>query len=324
MTEDQHALLDQLVAALSADPRIRSAWLSGSLAKGAGDAWSDIDLTVVVDEPDLAACLRDCAAGALALPATVFSQLVHGRIFSGVTPAWSRFDLAFLTPAEFARQDDAGLRRLLGETAAPPPRPAGPDHDAVARVSRLIFEFLRVLGLSPVCIGRQEWLVAQQGVELLRGMLVELLLEQNGVPRAARGAKRLNGFLGDGQRAELEAQRSVPGKTEKGRRYAGIDPGRHAHAQGVEQAGQHREFAQEARQRRQARDEQGARHKAQAQKSGGSGEGATNQQLFLIIQVEAFGWQQLGVEERCFIVLIRLALFLSGAPAVNHIRNQEQ
>lgn len=205
MTEDQHALLDQLVAALAADPRIRSAWLSGSLAKGAGDAWSDIDLTVVVDEPDLAACLRDCAAGALALPATVFSQLVHGRIFSGVTPGWSRFDLAFLTPAEFARQDGAGLRRLLGETAAPPPRPAGPDHDAVARVSRLIFEFLRVLGLSPVCIGRQEWLVAQQGVELLRGMLVELLLEQNGVPRAARGAKRLNGFLGDGQRAELEA-----------------------------------------------------------------------------------------------------------------------
>ena len=205
MTEDQHALLDQLVAALAADPRIRSAWLSGSLAKGAGDAWSDIDLTVVVDEPDLAACLRDCAAGALALPATVFSQLVHGRIFSGVTPAWSRFDLAFLTPAEFARQDDAGLRRLLGETAAPPPRPAGPDHDAVARVSRLIFEFLRVLGLSPVCIGRQEWLVAQQGVELLRGMLVELLLEQNGVPRAARGAKRLNAFLSLDQRAALEA-----------------------------------------------------------------------------------------------------------------------
>ena len=204
MTEDQHALLDQLVAALAADPRIRSAWLSGSLAKGAGDAWSDIDLTVV-DEPDLAACLRDCAAGALALPATVFSQLVHGRIFSGVTPGWDRFDLAFLTPAEFTGQDGAGLRRLLGETAAPPPRPAGPDHDAAARVSRLVHEFLRVLGLSPVCIGRQEWLVAQQGVELLRGMLVELLLEQNGVPRAARGAKRLNGFLGDGQRAELEA-----------------------------------------------------------------------------------------------------------------------
>ena len=205
MTDDQQALLDHLVAALAADPRVRSAWLSGSLARGAGDAWSDVDVTVVVDEPDLAACLRDCAAGALALPVTVFSHLVHGRIFSGVTPGWDRFDLAFLTPAEFTGQDGAGLRRLLGETAAPPPRPAGPDRDAAARVTRLIFEFLRVLGLSPVCLGRQEWLVGQQGVELLRGMLVDLLLEENDVPRAARGAKRLNGFLGDGRRAELEA-----------------------------------------------------------------------------------------------------------------------
>ena len=55
MTDDQQALLDHLVAALAADPRVRSVWLSGSFARGAGDAWSDVDVTVVVDEPDLAA-----------------------------------------------------------------------------------------------------------------------------------------------------------------------------------------------------------------------------------------------------------------------------
>lgn len=205
MTKDQQTLLDQLLAALAADGRVRSAWLSGSLGKGAGDAWSDVDLTLVADEADIAACLRDCAAGTIALPATVFSQLVHGRIFSGVTPAWTRFDLAFLTPAEFARQDGAGLVHLSGESDAPPPRAAGPDPDAAGRILRLVCEFLRVLGLSPVCLGRQEWLVGQQGVELLRGMLVELMLEENGVPRSARGAKRLNGFLSAEQRAALEA-----------------------------------------------------------------------------------------------------------------------
>lgn len=205
MTEDQQALLDQLIAAFAADPRVRSGWLSGSFGKGAGDAWSDVDLTLVADLPDIATCLRDCADGAAALPATVFSHLVYGRIFSGITPAWTRFDLAFLTPDEFARQGGAGLVRVFGDGDAAPPRPADSDPDAASRVSRLIHEFLRVLGLSPVCIGREEWLVGQQGVELLRGMLVEVMLETNGVARSARGAKRLNGFLRADQRAALEA-----------------------------------------------------------------------------------------------------------------------
>lgn len=206
MTDDQQALLDQLTAALAADPRVRSAWLSGSFGKGQSDAWSDIDLTVVVDPADLASCLRDCADGSIALPVTVFSHLVHGRVFSGVTPAWGRFDLAFLTPVEFAAQDGATLAPLLGDPAArPAPRTTDADADRADRLQRLICEFLRVLGLSPVCIGREEWLVGQQGLELLRGMLVELMLEANDVPRSARGAKRLNGFLRPEQRAALES-----------------------------------------------------------------------------------------------------------------------
>lgn len=207
MTEAQQALLDQIAAVLARDPRIVSAWLSGSFGKGAGDAWSDVDVTVVVAaESDLPAALRHYASELSPLPATVFSQLVHGRIFSGVTPAWERFDLAFLTPAEFAGQDGGGLSLLLGDPATrPPPRAPGADQGAAARIERLVCEFLRVLGLAPVSIGREEWLVGQQGVELLRGMLVELTLEANGVPRSARGAKRLNAFLSEDQRAELEA-----------------------------------------------------------------------------------------------------------------------
>lgn len=206
MTEDQQALLAQLTEALARDNRVRSAWLSGSFGKGAGDAWSDVDVSVVVDEADIAGCLNDCRTGALALPATVFSHIVHGRIFSGVTAAWSRFDLTFLTPAELAFQDGGGLAPLLGDPAShPPSRPPGPDADAGPRIERLVREFLRVLGLAPVGFGRGEWIVGQQGVGLLRGMLVDLMLEANGVPRSARGAKRLNGFLSEDQRAELEA-----------------------------------------------------------------------------------------------------------------------
>ena len=117
MTEAQAKLIDDLVAVLAADPRVRSAWLSGSLGRGAGDPWSDVDLVVEVDEADLAPCLADVMAG------------------------------------------------------------------------------------------RQEWLLGQQGVGLLRQMLVDLMLEENGLgaPGARGGARRLNPFLDPDQRKLLEA-----------------------------------------------------------------------------------------------------------------------
>jgi predicted nucleotidyltransferase len=206
MTDDQQALLDQLTTALGADPRVRSVWLSGSLGRGQGDAWSDVDLAVVVEEPDLPACLADYQGAAPDLPELVLSKLVHGRLVTAITPDWRRFDLAFMTPAELARQDGASLRPVLGETAAPPPpHPPATDSAAGGRVGEMIAEFIRVLGLAPVVIGRGEWLVAQEGHELLRKMLVDLMLEENGVLRSARGAKRLNSYLSAEQRAELEA-----------------------------------------------------------------------------------------------------------------------
>lgn len=203
MTPQQQAILDQITAALAADARVRSAWLSGSLARGGGDRWSDVDVTVVAD--DLASVIAAFRAPRPGLPPAVFSQLVHGRILSAVTPEWERFDLAFLTPAEFAGQDGTGLVRLLGEGDRPPPRPAAADSGQPGRVLATIHEFIRVLGLLPVAIGRQEWIVAQQGCELLRRMTLDLMLEANGVPPGARRAKRLNAYLTAAQQTALEA-----------------------------------------------------------------------------------------------------------------------
>lgn len=205
MTRQQQAILDQLVAALAVDPRVRSAWLSGSLARDGGDRWSDVDVTAVVEQSDLPAAIAAYRSPRPDLPDQVFSQLVHGRIVSTITHDWERFDLTFLTLAEFAVQDGAGLRRLLGEGDPPPPRPPAADTGAAARVTAIIYEFVRVLGLLPVAVGREEWLVAQQGFELLRKMTVDLILEANGVPPGARGAKRLNAYLTAGQQAALEA-----------------------------------------------------------------------------------------------------------------------
>lgn len=204
MTADQQAILDQLTATLAADRRVRSLWLSGSLGRGAGDAWSDVDLMAVAEASDLPALIADVRRARPDMPPQVFSQLVHGRIVSAITPAWARFDIAFLTPAEFAAQDGASLRRMAGNLdAAPAPRASGGGDPA--RISAIIHEFIRVLGLLPVAVGRREWLVAQQGFDLLRTLTIDLFLEENRVAPGSRGAKSLNPFLSADQRAALEA-----------------------------------------------------------------------------------------------------------------------
>lgn len=45
---ERDRLLERIVAVLAADERVVAAWLGGSLGRGRGDAWSDLDLWVVV------------------------------------------------------------------------------------------------------------------------------------------------------------------------------------------------------------------------------------------------------------------------------------
>lgn len=207
MTEAQAALADLVAAALDADRRIRSVWLYGSLGRDTGDAWSDVDLVAEVDEADRAGCLADYRRGQPGMPPMVLVMALHGRILAATTPDWERFDISFLSAAELAALDGGALKPLRGDPALhPAPHVATPDGRAGERVGALATEFLRVLGLLPVAVGRGEWLAAQQGNELMRRMLIDLMVEENGVPPWARGgAKKLNHLLTSEQRNHLEA-----------------------------------------------------------------------------------------------------------------------
>lgn len=206
MTPAQDELLRQLTHALGQDPRVQALWLSGSLGKGEGDAWSDIDIVARVDAADVAACVADYKLPRPGLPPAVLAFDVYGVVVSSITAGWARFDIHFATPDQIARMDASGWRPLTGEAAPLPlPPPAANDPGAAPRIAALVTEFLRVLGLLPVAVGRQEWIASQQGFDLLRRMLIDLMLEENGHGRTARGAKRLNGFLTAEQRELLEA-----------------------------------------------------------------------------------------------------------------------
>jgi hypothetical protein len=169
-------LYERIAEALA--PHVRALRLgTGSLTRGTADPYSDLDLVAEVDDPgsfDAVEALR------AATPTVLLRAMPFGAI--AITPDWLRVDLAVVRP---------------GEDGGPPEAPAT-DVDALAE------EFLRVLGLLPVVVGRGEWIVASDGAWLLRAFLVRLMLAENG-ERALTGAKRLNEKLTAEQRELVEA-----------------------------------------------------------------------------------------------------------------------
>ena len=169
----------------------------GSFARGTSDQFSDVDLCVVVDETDIAAFCDDWPDLCDSIAPTVFRrQLGDHPVFNHITPDWLRFDVLVASPEALLSRtrttvsplyDPQGLSSRLAEPN--PPNPPNPE-----RISAVTVEFLRVLGLLPVVIGREEFVVGQSGVSLLRSMLIDLMLEDVAVEDRG-GSLHLNKLL---------------------------------------------------------------------------------------------------------------------------------
>lgn len=197
----------QLLAVLRADERVSGVWAIGSLARGEADRWSDIDLLVAVHTERFAALAEDWQSFLDGITPTVFAQRLgaDGKpTITAITQEWHRFDITLASDTD---------QRPHGYVAKPLFIRAGASipftfiTTAVQvdnkRLATLINHFLRVLGLLPVIIGREEWIVGLSPVGILRDALIDLYLLENGVVRG--GAKRLNSLLTDEQRQTLEA-----------------------------------------------------------------------------------------------------------------------
>ena len=68
---------------------------AGSLGKGGGDAFSDVDLLVLAQDGKLGE-LASCVVAGLAQIAkpVLVNQLFGGRVISVVTDEWERFDIS--------------------------------------------------------------------------------------------------------------------------------------------------------------------------------------------------------------------------------------
>ncbi len=205
---DQQQLVTALVDRLRSDPDLCALFLAGSLGRGDGDRWSDVDLVAVVevDEQDgFAARWRVLLDG---IAPVVFWWTPRGikSLISAVTEDWLRCDLFMVPPGGLGPRAKSNVAALIDPSGIlatlPDERPPGAPNPK--RILGLIDEFLRVLGLLPVALGRGEHVVAARGAGMLRDMLIDLMLEDAALPEA-HGALHLGKLLPPEDMATLAA-----------------------------------------------------------------------------------------------------------------------
>lgn len=123
-----------------------------------------------------------------------------------ITPDWLHVDLFFHSLADFDRHEYDGVRVLFDRASLFPdgdqPREGGRPGTPYWPEGAVNL-FIYFLGNLVTVLGRDERVVANQGVGALRDLLIVLMLAERGVHRTG-GAKRLNAYLSPEQRLCLE------------------------------------------------------------------------------------------------------------------------
>ena len=177
---NQQDIVAAVKATFADDEAVRGLFLSGSFGRGTADEWSDVDLLAVVGKADqrgVADRFRTALNGLA--PIVYWNELDRGGfLVNAVTEDWLRCDLNMAEPGELGQKarnaiipliDRDGIFNSLPDTL--PPRSPSPQS-----LRYQINEFIRVLGLTPVAMGREEYLTAVVGHGLLRGLLTDLFM----------------------------------------------------------------------------------------------------------------------------------------------------
>ncbi|CTQ50994.1 nucleotidyltransferase domain-containing protein [Jannaschia donghaensis] len=201
---------DKTIATIVAATRdvlgLRALFLSGSYGMGTQDAFSDIDFLLVAEEgaSDATADLWRKAVARTGEIVLWWDRTNVPVLINAITADWTRTDVVMLKPDQMRGQSRARLKPLfdhdgLYDTLPErlPPAAANP-----TGFRRQVEEFIRILGLLPLAAGRGEYINGVLGVFHLRNLLVDLMIEETGVPDRG-GVLSLNRLLTPEQRAEL-------------------------------------------------------------------------------------------------------------------------
>ena len=211
----QRAFIRRASEVLTADDRILAAYLIGGFGVGEADAWSDVDLQLIVAD-DVVDDLRTTwteLAGQLAPLAQVspFPFAIGGVC---ITNDWLHFDIVFHPRSSVDNTNLDGMSPLFDKVGLlPEGSQSNPDRrEAVFFPEAAVEMFLYMLGNMVAVVGRNEPIPATNGVIMVRDIaLVGLFLAEQGrrttrehnVGNPFPFTKRLRGYLSDEQNALL-------------------------------------------------------------------------------------------------------------------------
>lgn len=200
--------IDVISAALQGVPSVRALFLGGSYGAGIEDAYSDIDFVAVSSDgpsDSFSTHWRD-AVGRVGEIVLWWDRQGKPALINAVTVDWLRLDVVIVTPDQMRERGASGLKLLFDHdeiSSAVPVARQSPSVDP-SRIKWQIEEFIRIIGLLPVAIGRGEYLNGITGIFHLRNLLIALLIEETAAPDRG-GALHLNRLISEEQKRLLAA-----------------------------------------------------------------------------------------------------------------------
>ena len=170
--------LIELARGYARSDHVDALFLGGSFGSRTQDAWSDVDLVGVCAADRRPAAMAAWRAALEArTPLAHWADLAGGRLANAITSDFARADLYLVD--DLAGRSKATVAPLHDPgglwDALPDAHPEGrPDP---ARMRALAVELLRIAGLTPVALGRAEWVLMQRGLGMQRDRLMDLMLE---------------------------------------------------------------------------------------------------------------------------------------------------
>ncbi|MCY6382637.1 aminoglycoside 6-adenylyltransferase [Hoeflea prorocentri] len=202
----QNDVIDTIATALRDAPGIRALFLSGSHGNGLADDYSDIDFVMVAIDgaSDEAAETWRNAVSRTGDIVLWWDRSVRPAIINAITEDWTRTDVVIQKPDQLTWLTKDGVKPLfdhdgLFDSLPDTAEKGGPNP---ARLKYQFEEFIRIVGLLHLAIGRKEYINGVAGLFHLRNLLVDLLIEETAAPNRG-GVLHLNRLITQEQKELL-------------------------------------------------------------------------------------------------------------------------